>query len=234
MAKTSRIPALFLAAAAACGGAPDPAPRLEAVPLLAALAAPAGPGVADLRSGRGEAARTRFEAVLAADPERLSALNDLAVSYALEDRRDAARALLDEVVARGAAPEQVVALVNLSELYALDGYLQAAAAHLETARSIDPQRPEPLYALALLADARGDRERGAALCQEAVRADESGAGRASLAFLVPEEQVHLEALLAEARGERELARARWGELAAGRFRALARAAQRHLEAGAAP
>jgi tetratricopeptide (TPR) repeat protein len=231
MSKRSVIPALFLLAAA-CGGTADPSapPRPEAVPLLVALGTPDGPGIAELRAGRREAARARFEAVLASDPERLAALNDLAVSYALDDRRDAARSLLDEVVARGSPPEQLAALVNLSELYALDGYLTAAWAHLETARSIDPQRPEPLYAQALMADARGDAPRALALAREAARADEAGAGRASLLFLHPEEQQHLEALLAEGRGERDLALARWRELRAGRFPLLSQAAQRHLEA----
>lgn len=229
MQKHWTFPALLLLAAA-CGG-PEPSPgRPESAPVLAALGAPDGPGVSDLRAGRGEAARTRFEAVLASDPERLAALNDLAVAYALEDRRDAARSLLDEVVARGSPREQVVALLNLSELFALDGYLTAAGAYLETARSIDPERPEALYALALLADARGEVARAAALAREAARFDEAGTGRAALVFLRPEEQVHLEALLAEARGERDLALARWRELRSGRFPVLSQAAQRHLDA----
>jgi tetratricopeptide (TPR) repeat protein len=231
MAKFPRFPVLLLAAAAACGGAPESSPpfRPEAAPLLVTLGSPDGPGVVELRSGRSEAARARFEAVLARDPERLAALNDLAVCYALEDRRDAARSLLDEVVARGTPREQLVALVNLSELYALDGYLTAAWAHLETARSIDRQRAEPLYAQALLADARGETLRALALAREAARADEAAGARASLVFLQPEEQVHLEALLAEVRGDRELALARWRELRGGRFPLLAQAAQRHLD-----
>ncbi len=227
---SSLIPVASLALLAACGGlAPEARYRPEAAPLAAALTAPDGPGVTDLRQGRAESARSRFEAVLARDPERFGVLNDLAVSYALEERLDAARALLDEVVAHGSPPEQVVALVNLGELYALDGYPGAALPHLETARSIDPLRPEPVYALALLADARGERERAAALVREAVRLDESGAARAGLAFVHPEERVHLEALLAETRGAREEAAARWRELRAGRFPILAAAARGHLE-----
>lgn len=229
MQKHWAFPALLLLAAA-CGGTESPSSRPESAPVLAALGAPDGPGVRDLRAGRGEAARTRFEAVLASDPERLAALNDLAVAYALEDRRDPARSLLDEVVARGSPREQVVALLNLAELFALEGYLTAAGAYLETARSIDPERPEVLYAQALLADARGESARAMALAREATRFDEAGAGRAALVFLRPEEQVHLEALLAEARGEREQAQVRWRELRSGRFPVLAQAAQRHLDA----
>jgi len=214
----------------ACGGQQDgSARRPESAPTFAVLAAPAGPGGADLRAGRSEAARARLEALLAADPERLGPLNDLAVSFAVEGRTDAARALLDDVVAHGDAREQQLALVNLGGLHAAEGYLLAAQAHLETARSIDPSRPEPVYALALLADARGDRARAQDLSREALRLDDSGAARAGLAFLHAEERAHLEALVAEARGDRDLALARWRELRAGRFPALAAAAQRRLD-----
>jgi tetratricopeptide (TPR) repeat protein len=229
MRNHTKIPALLLLALAACGGQAEGGRRPDYAPLVAALAAPSGPGGQELRAGRLEVARSRFEAVLARDPEQLAALNDLAVSYALEDRRDAARSLLDEVVAHGTPRDQLVALVNLGELYALEGYLTAAQAHLETARSIDPQRAEPVYALSLLADARGDRGPAQALAREALRLDESGAARAALAFLKAEERLHLEALLADVRGERELALARWRELRAGSSPVLAQAAQRRLD-----
>jgi tetratricopeptide (TPR) repeat protein len=230
MRNVPKIPALFLLALAACGGAAETGQRRpEAAPVVAALAAPSGPGGQELRAGRLDLARARFESVLARDPEQLSALNDLAVSYALEDRRDAARSLLDEVVAHGTPRDQLLALLNLGELYALEGYLTAALAHLETARSIDPQRAEPVYALALLADARGDRIGAAQLAREALRLDEGGAGRASLAFLRSEERVHLDAVVAEARGDRDLALTRWRELRAGGYPVLAQAAQRHLD-----
>lgn len=230
MRNLARFQAFFLLALAACGGAAEPVPRrAEAAPVVAALASPSGPGSQELRAGRLDAARARFESVLARDPEQLAALNDLAVSYALEDRRDAARSLLDEVVAHGTSRDQLLALVNLGELYALDGYLDAARAHLETARSIDPQRAEPVYALWLLADARGDRAGAAALAREAQRLDEAGAARAGLAFLRAEERLHLDALLAEARGDREAALPRWRELRGGGYPVLAGAAQRHLD-----
>ena len=51
--------------------------------------------------------------------------------------------------------------------------------------------------------------------------------RAALAYVYPEERVHLEALVAEAAGD-PAARDRWRDLAAGRFAALATAAERHL------
>jgi len=223
------ISAALLLLLTACGGQAEAARRPESAPTFAVLASPGGPAAADLRSGRPESARARLEAVLAADRERLGPLNDLAVGFAVEGRGDAARALLDDVVAHGDAREQQLALVNLGGLHAADGYLVAAQAHFETARSIDPARPEPAYALALLADVRGERARAADLAREAMRLDETGAARAGLAFLFPEERAHLEGLLAEARGDREAALSRWRELRAGRFPALAAAAQRRLD-----
>jgi Flp pilus assembly protein TadD len=194
---------------------------------VATLAQSGAPGSAELRAGQLVEARSGFESSLRADPDRMEALNDLAVSYHLEGRFEAARQLLDEVVARGTPREQQLALVNLAELYAIDGYLGAAQAHLDGARGIDPARAEPAYALALLADAAGGGE-AARWIQEAQRLDADGAARRSLAFVYPEERLHLEALLAEASGDRSAAQARWRELRAGRFPALAAAAQRHL------
>lgn len=229
-------PEMALAAAAAlalaaCGGQVEAAPRAsrgEVTPVLATLAS-AGSGTSELRAGDLAAARVAFESALAADPDRLAALNDLAVSYYLEGRFDAARRLLDEVVARGGPREQQAALLNLGELCALEGYVSAALAYLESARGIDRGRPEPLYALALLADARGERAAALSSLREAFRLDATGAARASLAFVYLEERLHLEALSATALGEWELAAARWRELRAGRFAALAAAAQRHLD-----
>jgi len=143
---------------AACGGA-DPGVSAQGTPLAAAVAQTSGAGLAELRAGQLAEARTQFESALRADPDRMAALNDLAVTYYLEGRFEAARQLLDEVVAKGGGPEQQSALVNLAELYALEGYLTAAQAHLESARAIDPARPEPLYAAALLVDGRGDGEK---------------------------------------------------------------------------
>jgi len=213
--------------AAACGGQ-EAAYSAQGTPLAATLAQPAGPGTSELRSGQLAAARVQFEAALKADPDRMAALNDLAVSYYLEGRFEAARQLLDEVVARGGEQEQQAALVNLAELYALDGYLSAAQAHLESARGIDAARPEPVYAQALLADGRGDPEAGA-LTRLALRLDPEGAARRTLAFVYPEERSHLDALVAEASGDRAGASARWRDLRSGRFPTLALAAQRHLE-----
>jgi Flp pilus assembly protein TadD len=159
----------------------------------------------------------------------LAALNDLAVTYAAEQRFDAARALFEEVLARGGPHDQQAALVNLAELYALDGYLTAAEAHLASARAIDPNRPEPSYALALLADARGDRPGALVAIRRALDGDSAGTGRRALAFLYPEERQHLDALVAEAVGDAPIADARWREVARGRFRTLAQAALRRLE-----
>jgi tetratricopeptide (TPR) repeat protein len=217
-------------AVAACGGEPDPSarhPSKDAVPLLAAVASPPTGPVALLRAGDLAGARAGFELSLAANPDRLDALNDLAVSYILQARPESARQLLDEVVKRGASREQQVALVNLGELYALDGYPSAAQAYFESARSIDPTWPEPHYALALLADIRGDRAAATATLKEAVRLDD-GSRKASLAFVHPEEKLHLEALLLELSGDREAAVARWRELRSGRFGALSDVAERHL------
>jgi tetratricopeptide (TPR) repeat protein len=213
---------------AGCGGAVDARTgRGDGAPLVATLASPSGPGAERLRAGDLAGARVAYEAALGANPDRLSALNDLAVSYVLDGHGDSAHRLLDDVVSAGTPAEQQAALVNLGELYAADGYVAAARAFLETARSIDPQRAEPLYALALLDDVRGDTAGARALAREALRRDEGGAGRAALAYVYPEERVHLEALVAEAAGD-PAAKDRWKELAAGRFTALAGAAERHL------
>jgi Tfp pilus assembly protein PilF len=215
----------------ACGGLEDAQPRLraDAAPVLATLAGGAGQASDRLRSGDLAGARALFESALAEDPDRLAALNDLAVSYYLDGRFEAARQLLDEVVARGDSPEQQAALLNLGELYALEGYVSAAQAHFESARGIDPTRPGPFYALALLADTRGEPTAALGNVREALRLDASGAGRTALAFVYPEERAHLEALVGEALGDRDLAVSRWRELGSSRFPALATAAQRHLE-----
>jgi Tfp pilus assembly protein PilF len=219
------VPALALLAA--CGGQETFA-RAGGAPVVGVLVQGAGPGTAELRSGQLAAARGGFESVVRADPERMDALNDLAVAYHLEGHPEAARQLLDEVVVRGAPREQQAALVNLADLYSNDGYLPAAQAHLETAREIDPARAEPVYGLALLADARGDPD-APRLAAEALRLDPDGAARRYLVFASAESRTHFEALFAETAGDRSLAQARWRELRAGRVPALAQAAQRHLE-----
>jgi tetratricopeptide (TPR) repeat protein len=196
--------------------------------VLATLASPPGAGSERMRTGDLPGARVTFEAALAGDPDRLAALNDLAVSYLLEGHADAARRLLDEVVASGTPREQQAALVNLGELYATEGYVSAAQAYFETARAIEPARPEPWYALALLADGRGDLERVETTLAEALRLDDGGAARAAFAYVYPDERVHLEALVAEAAGDRGLAGARWRELSGSRFASLAAVAERHL------
>jgi Tfp pilus assembly protein PilF len=221
--------ALALLALAACGGAESRTPaRGAAAPVLVTLASGAGAGPDRLRAGDLAGARAAFEAQLARDPDGLGALNDLAVSYLLEGHADAASRLLDEVVAKGDVGDQQAALVNLGELYAAEGYVSAAQAYLDTARSLDASRAEPWYALALLADSRGDLERARGGLREALARDESGAARAGFAYLYAEERVHLEALVAEQAGDAATAADRWRALAAGRFAALAAAAERHL------
>ena len=218
------LPALLLAAA--CGGQ-DPSVRAGGTPVPGVLVRASGPGTTELRSGQLAAARAGFEAVVRGDPGRMDALNDLAVAYHLEGHSEAARQLLDEVVARGTPREQQAALVNLADLYAGEGFLTAAQAHLEAARAIDAGRPEPLWALALLADARGDAE-AAGLAAAALRADPDRTARRFLVFEFPEERSHFEAVAAEAAGDAATAGLRWRELGAGRVPALAQAARRHL------
>ncbi len=221
--------ALALLALAACGGADPRSPtRDAAAPALVTLASAPGPGPDRLRAGDLAGARTAFEADLTRNPDGLGALNDLAVSYLLEGHSDAATRLLDEVVAKGNVGDQQAALVNLGELYATQGYVSAAQAYLDTARGLDPTRPEPWYALAVLADARGDLERARSALREALARDDGGAARAALAYLYPEERLHLDALVLELGGEGAAAAERWRTLAAGRFAALAAAAERHL------
>lgn len=213
---------------AACGGADPRLPARDALPSLATLSTPGGPGADRLRAGDLAAARVTFESALASDPGKLGALNDLAVSYVLEGHADAARRLLDEVVASGDTLEQQAALVNLGELLAADGYVSAAQAYFETARGLDSSRPEPLYALALLDDSRGKLDLARVTLAEAIRRDEGGAARAAFLYVHPEEQVHLEALVAEQSGDVATAQEKWRALAAGRFATLAAAAERHL------
>ncbi len=226
------MPAAALAALllGACGGQADGPPfRADATPVLATLAGGSGQATDRLRSGDLAGARALLESALGKDPDRLAALNDLAVSYYLDGRFEAARQLLDEVVARGGSAEQQAALVNLGELYALEGYVSAAQAYLESARDIDPARPGPHYALGLLADARGEAAAATADVREALRLDAGGAGRAALAFVYPEERAHLAALVEEIQDGPGGAAARWRELAGSRFAALAASAERHLE-----
>jgi Tfp pilus assembly protein PilF len=218
----------FTLALAACGEADVRLPGRAAAPLVAVLATASGTGAERIRAGDLAAARVAFEAELGSDPDRLGALNDLAVTYVLEGHADAARRLLDEVVSAGSLRDQQAALVNLGELYAAEGYVSAAEAYLETARGIDPSRPEPWYALALLADSRGDLAGARAALRDALRLDEGGAARGAFAFVYPEERVHLEALVAEQAGDRAGATARFRVLASGRFPALAAAAERHV------
>ncbi|MBK9515776.1 MAG: tetratricopeptide repeat protein [Anaeromyxobacter sp.] len=216
-------------ALAACGGSADPRLPLrdDATPALGTLAAAQGFGAGLIRTGDLGGARAAYEAELAGDPDRLSALNDLAVSYFLDGHLDAARRLLDEVVASGGPREQQAALLNLGELCAVEGHAEAAQAYLESARGVDATRPEPAYALALLADARGDAAGARALLREAVRLDD-GSARAALVFAFVEERRHLEAMLLDLAGDRAGAELRWRELAAGRFPSLATAAARRL------
>ncbi|HSN15750.1 MAG TPA: tetratricopeptide repeat protein [Anaeromyxobacteraceae bacterium] len=227
VARSRSAAALAASILAACGGA-DRLPGREAVPSLATLASPAGPGADRLRAGDLAGARASFEAALSSDPGKLGALNDLAVSYVLEGHSDAARRLLDEVVANGDTPEQQAAIVNLGELLAADGYVSAAQAYFETARGLDGSRPEPLYALALLSDSRGDLDGARSFLRDAIRRDETGASRATFFYVNPEERVHLDALVAEQSGDVAAAQDRWRALAQGRYAALAAAAERHL------
>jgi tetratricopeptide (TPR) repeat protein len=221
---------LFAVALAAlalgCGGA-EPPLHGDAAPVAVTLGT-SGAGAERLRAGDLAQARASFEADLSADPDRLATLNDLGASYLLDGHGEAARRLLDEVVAKGSPREQQVALLNLGETYALEGYLDAAGAYIETARAVDRARPEPWYALALLSDARGDLGGARTALRTALRLDENGAARAALAYAQPEERIHLEALVAEQAGDRATAVARWRELAQGRFEPLANAADRHL------
>jgi Tfp pilus assembly protein PilF len=185
--------AVLALALAACGGGLEPLPR-RADAVEAPLVLASSGSTASLAEPA--AARARYEAALSRNPDELAALNDLAITYLVEGRPEAARQLLDEVVAHGAEPEQQAALVNLAALYARDGYLAAAVAHGEAARDIDPTRPEPHYVLALLAQARGDRAGASARLREALRLDPGGAARASLVHVPAEARAAIDALTA--------------------------------------
>ena len=213
--KLGKFPLLALLALAACGGAPirpgSPSARTRRR-RWPRSPRPARPGPRCSSPATWPGARAAYEAELAGDPDQLAALNDLAVGYFLDGHVDAARRLLDEVVANGSPREQQAALLNLGALYAVEGHATAAQAYLETARGLDLARPEPHYALALLADARGEPARRArAALREALRLDD-GTARAAFAFPFREGRLHLDALLAEQsgddrRGRRRVARA---------------------------
>lgn len=232
MSKSSKpfgkIASLALLALAACGGAADARfpERAESTPVTAVVSSAAT--AERFQSGDLAGARTALEADLSADPDRLEALVDLAVSYAIDGHFDAARRLLDAAVAEGDEPVQQAALVNLGELYAIEGYLSAATAHFETARSIDPTVPGPHYALALFADGRGDFDGAREALREALRLDADGAVRGALVTVQPEETLHLAALLALHDGDRARAEPLLRELSKGRYPSLAAAAERHL------
>jgi FimV-like protein len=226
--KLGKSPLVALLALAACGVSPDPsriAIREESTPTLASVESPSAAGATLLFAGDLPGARAAYEAELATDPDQLGALNDLAVGYLLDGHVDAARRLLDEVVARGSPRQQQAALLNLGALYAVEGHATAAQAYLEAARGLDPDRAEPHYALAQLADARGDAAVARSELREALRLDD-GAARAGFAFPFREGRRHLEALLAEQAGDPAIPA--WRELAQGRFQTLASAAQRRL------
>ncbi len=227
--RLGKFPLIAAVALAACGGAEPSrlAIREDAAPALAALASPATAGAALLFAGDLPGARAAYEAELSSRPDQLGPLNDLAVGYLLDGHVDAARRLLDEVVASGTPRQQQAALLNLGALYAVEGHAVAAQAYLEAARALDATRPEPHYALALLADARGETAAARAALREAVRLDD-GSARAAFAFPFREGRRHLEGLLAEQAGDTAAAGAAWRELSGARFPAVAGAAQRHL------
>ncbi len=219
---------LPLAAAAAlalagCGGAEAERSPGDGAPLVGHARAPPG----RVRSGSSPAtwpgARTALEADLSADPDQLSALNDLGVSYLLEGHAEAARRLLDEVVAKGGPREQQAALLNLGELYALEGYLDAAQ-RLPRDRRARWTRPAPSPGTRWRSCPTPAATRGGARtpCATALRLDEGGAARAGFAFAFPEERVHLEALLAEQAGDRAAAAARLARAGPGTLRAAGR------------
>jgi Tfp pilus assembly protein PilF len=223
-----KIAAFAVLTLAACGGGADPRfpERADSTPVLSIVSSAAT--ASRLEGGDLPAARAAIEADLSASPERLEGLIDLAVAYGIDGHFDAARRLLDAAVAEGDAGVQQAALQNLGELYAVEGYLTAASAHFETARSIDPTRPGPHYALALFADGRGDHDGARDALREALRLDPDGAVREALVTLQPEERLHLAALLALAAGDRARAEPILRELAKSRFPSLVAAAEHHL------
>jgi FimV-like protein len=228
--KLGKFQLVALLALAACGGAADPARlpvRGESTAAIAAVVAPATAGAALLFAGDLPGARAAYQAELTASPDQLGALNDLAVAYFLDGHVDSARRLLDEVVASGTPRQQQAALLNLGALYAVEGHATAAQAYLAAARGLDLTRPEPSYALALLADARGDPAAARSALREALRLDD-GTARAAFAFPLREGRRQLDALLAEQAGDPVAAAAAWRELAQSRLPALASSAQRHL------
>jgi tetratricopeptide (TPR) repeat protein len=110
-------------------------------------------GVCLLRSKKLEAARARFERVVAAQPDNAKAHYHLGVTLNLLHCTGAARQNLERVVAL--EPENGAALGALAQSELQDGVVEAARAHALEAVRLAPARPEGHLVLGRLeADAR--------------------------------------------------------------------------------
>src|ERR1044071_2474668 len=89
------------------------------------------------KSERWEKAEPLLQSVLAAEPDRLPALDCLAEIRAHQGRREEAIALLDRVVAKSGAP--VTELLRLGALHMQGGETAPAIAAYERARALDPR-----------------------------------------------------------------------------------------------
>ncbi|HEV8240383.1 MAG TPA: sulfatase-like hydrolase/transferase [Thermoanaerobaculia bacterium] len=88
------------------------------------------------KNERWEKAEPLLQSVLAAEPDRLPALDCLADIRAHQGRREEAIALLDRVVAKSGAP--FTELLRLGELHMQGGETAPAIAAYERARALDP------------------------------------------------------------------------------------------------
>jgi tetratricopeptide (TPR) repeat protein len=120
---------------------------------------------AQLAAGRGEAALTEWEALLAVEPDATVALVESARVLAGLGRRDEARRRLERAV--GLVPGDGQVLAELGTLLEAAGESAAALDALQRAHELAPQDGNILNNLAGMLFARGDVERGLELMRQA-------------------------------------------------------------------
>jgi Flp pilus assembly protein TadD len=131
------------------------------------LPALAGLGALHLRRGEVEPARTYFARVAALAPHEPAPLDNLAMTYALEKRHDAARRLLEDALRLD--PAHVPTLLALCECCANLGDWDAVERHARRLIGIDASQPAAHNALGVALLRRGQLEAAVAEFAQALR-----------------------------------------------------------------